>query len=185
VNKDILKAPVHSFSDASFGVVYKTLRSISGVAIYLHGCPISWKCRVQTVFAGSTTESEWIALSDAVEVSESVQALHEFLVGRAVQKGPLWCDNRGAVICGRKGVNNTDEIPKKTRHVALRFARVLPESERLFFVPTDLQRADGLTKSGNYKALRNIFQSGPHPAAAGGDEGLDLVPAYLTLFGCF
>ena len=89
------------------------------------------------MFASSTTESEWIAPSDCLEISDSVHELFEFLVGKSVQKGALWRDNRGAVLSGRKGPMGSEEIPKKTRHVALRFAKVLPEYQRLWFCPTD------------------------------------------------
>ena len=159
VKEEIIEEPVHTFTDASFGVTYKELRSISGVVVYLWGCPIAWKSKVQSVFAGSTTEAEWIAMSDGIELANSIHSLTEFFFGdpNAVKKGPLYCDNRGAVVCGRKGHEDTAEIPKKTRHVALRFARVLDEKDRLWFCPTDEQKADGLTKSRNTHALRQIF----------------------------
>ena len=43
------------------------------------------------------------------------------------------CDNRSAVLVARKGNENTEEIPRKSRHVALRFARVLEIAPRILF----------------------------------------------------
>ena len=63
-----------------------------------------------------------------------------------------------------------ETIPKKTRHVALRYAKVLPESDRIWFCPTNDQRADGLTKSCNPTALRHIFINDPKPVAINEDE---------------
>jgi hypothetical protein len=183
------RAPVHTFTDASFGVTYREMRSISGVVIYMHGTPVAWKSKVQSVFASSTTESEWVAMADGIAIGEGVQVLKEFLVGseKPLEKGPLWCDNRSAVICGRKGPANTDEIPKRTRHVALRFAKVLTEFERLWFCPTMDQRADGLTKSGNPFALRHIFVNHPKPRPSDDedddDEEEDHIPAYMVFAG--
>jgi hypothetical protein len=165
---------VHTFTDASFGVVYKSLRSISGVVVYLYGTPIAWRSKVQSVFASSTTESEWIALAEGVELEASVHALLDFLIGKPQEPGPLWCDNRGAVVCGRRGPECTDEIPKRTRHVALRLSKVLQEHKRLWFCPTNDQLADGLTKSANSTALRNILHCNsdfPAEAEMDGDEG--------------
>lgn len=171
VNSAQAAAPVHTFTDASFGVTYREMRSVSGVGIFLFGTPVAWKTKVQTVFAISTTESEWIALSDGIELGVGVQSLAEFLIGKEKSpKGPLWCDNRGAVISGRKGIKNTEEIPKRTRHVALRFAKVLTEAERLWFCPTDYQKADGLTKSVNPFALKHIFINHPPPSSKYVDE---------------
>ena len=154
-----LDAPVHTFTDASFGVAYKTMRSVSGVAVYLHGMPVAWKSRVQTVFTSSTTASEWVAMSDGLEIGESVQALMEFLMGSSpCAVGPLWCDNRGAVLSSRKGfAGESDEIPKRTRHVALRHARVIPQGYRVWFCSTTKMKADGLTKSVNKQALQTLM----------------------------
>ena len=49
-----LETPLQVYSDASFGVVYATMRSIGGVVCYLKGCPVSWGSPPQTIFCGST-----------------------------------------------------------------------------------------------------------------------------------
>ena len=156
--------PVSLFTDASFGVVYKTLRSITGVCVYLHGMPIAWKTKVQTLHTSSTTEAEWVALADGIEFSQSVYGLQRFLVGGSElgeNEGQILCDNRSAVISGRKGLDGLEEIPKKTRHIALRYARVLEHAKRLWFVPTDIQLADGLTKSAQRNPLLQNFTRKP------------------------
>ena len=82
----------------------------------------------------------------------------EFLIGKDVSEGPLLCDNRSAVLAGRKGPEGTMELTRSTRHVAIKHAKVLENAKRLFFVPTDEQRADGLTKSSNPHAMKLIFE---------------------------
>ena len=53
----------------------------------------------------------------------------------------LWVGNESAI----KSASN-EEVGQKNRHFALRHHMVRDENERLRFCPTELQRADGLTK---------------------------------------
>jgi len=168
-----LKEPIHLFTDASFGVEYKAMKSITGIVIYLHGTPIAWRSKVQSIFTSCTTQSEFVALSDAIQFSNTIYGLQRFLVGKPEMEensGPIWSDNRGAVLIGRKGDKNKDEIPKRSRHVALKYSEVLQHADRLFWVPTDRQRADGLTKSLNREALASIMQSPKTSDFEGTDE---------------
>ncbi|CAD7934354.1 unnamed protein product, partial [Amoebophrya sp. A25] len=64
-------------------------------------------------------------------------------------------DNRSAVLSGRK---NKNELTRPTRHIAIRHSKVIENGSRIVFVPTDLQRADGLTKTSNAGALDIIFR---------------------------
>ena len=102
--KEILKRPVTTFSDASFASTIR-LESTTGSIVYVYGCPISWKHQVQKVRAKSTCDSEFIAQSDVLVISEGVHSLLEFLqTGNNKYEsnpdvmGPLLCDNRSAVI---------------------------------------------------------------------------------------
>ena len=131
------------------------MKSITGIVVFLHGTPIAWRSKVQSILTTFTTQSEWVALSDGIEYSSTIYGLQRFLVGRpevADNKGPIWTDNRGAALIGRKGLEGRDEIPRKSRHVALKYANVLEQNKRLFWVPTQQQLADGLTKSVNRAA---------------------------------
>ena len=101
-------------------------------------------------------------MSDGIDFSNSVYGLQRFLVNQKEtdpNRGPIWCDNRGAVLVSRKGVDGRDEIPKKSRHIAIRFAQVLEEAPRIFWCPTEMMKADGLTKSGNKEALKLILEN--------------------------
>ena len=169
-----VKEDVHLFTDAAFGVAYKTMKSVSGVAVFLHGCIIAWRSKVQTIMTNCTTQSEWVALSDGIEFASTIYGLDLFLKGideSTPHQGPIWTDNRGAALIGRKGPQNVEEIPRRSRHVCLKFAHVLEHHRRLFWCPTRAQRSDGLTKSGNPEALRSLL-NGPevHGPQADGDD---------------
>ena len=158
-DKDQVLKPLHTYADASFGTEFKTMKSVTGIIVYMHGCPVAWKSKVQSVFTSCTTQSEWVAMADAIQFSSTLHGLSSFLYNKTESgqpEGPVWGDNRGAVLNARKGTLNQDELSKVSRHIALRFANVLDESERIWWTPTDRQRADGLTKSSNRAALKNM-----------------------------
>ncbi len=68
-----------------------------------------------------------------------------------------FCDNRSAVLTARKGNEGMADMSRKARHVAIRFNKVLDISKVLVFCPTDEMLADGLTKTINEQALKNLF----------------------------
>ncbi len=182
-----IDSALHSFSDASFGVVYQSMKSISGSLVCLYGFPVAWKSKAQSVFTSSTVSSECVALSDAIELEQSVYGLLEFIEGKKT-RGPLWSDNRGAVITARKGESDRESIPKKSRRIALRFCRVLGESDRVMFSPTSDMKADGLTKSRDIHALQHLFTNFPSKIVPqldeeveGDEEFMDYSSHYLVL----
>jgi hypothetical protein len=129
--------------------------------------------------AKSTTESEWIAASDTITCSEEVHQIDNFLHGKSevlsdsTQLGPVYCDNRGAVISARK--QELGDIAKRTRHVALRYAAVKEQAKRLVFVPTTAQRADALTKPPTAEMCDNVFHVvNMKPLLKGGEEDLPM-----------
>ena len=186
VKQNLIEHPVTSYGDASFASTYKQMKSVTGVIVYLYGCPIAWKSTPQTVTATSSMESEWVASSKAIEIADGPHLLMQFLRGRTEkeqareeeEKGPVLCDNRSAVLSGRK---NKNELTRPTRHIAIRHSKLLENGKRIVFVPTELQRADGLTKTSNAGALDIIFpQSGKldyHPTS----EEVDYVNAFLAI----
>ena len=164
-DEKVLQNPIVTYGDASFGTTFKSFRSVTGVVVYAYGMPILWSSKPQTLVSGSTMEAEWIASSTAIEISEGPRLVLQFLLGKPNEVnehdgdyGPIMCDNRSAVIAGRRGVDAVKELPRPSRHVALRHQKVLQHCKRVFFTPTDEMRADGLTKSCNHRALKMIFE---------------------------
>jgi len=120
-----------------------------------------------------------------------VEEIFRFLTGdsESETKGGLHCDNKGAVIGPRAGEEGLELLPRKTRHIAIRYARVLPEGDRVLFVPTDKQRGYGLTKSSNSQARGQIFHNGiklikiseaEEFELNSNDENLDHTDSYLA-----
>jgi Reverse transcriptase (RNA-dependent DNA polymerase) len=85
-----------------------TAKSRSGYVITYLGCPLIWASRLQTVFALSTSEAEYIALSTALhDVIPMMDLLNEMKeMGHDVQSHPtvhckLFEDNSGALEFAR------------------------------------------------------------------------------------
>ena len=56
---------LHCYVDADWASDTRTRRSMTGIGMYLAGAPVAYRARLQPTVAMSTTESEFIAASDA------------------------------------------------------------------------------------------------------------------------
>nr|GEY42872.1 retrovirus-related Pol polyprotein from transposon TNT 1-94 [Tanacetum cinerariifolium] len=71
-------------------------RSITGYAFLVQGCVVTWKATLQHVVALSTTEAEYMALTEAVKEAIWLKGLLEEL-GVELNKVTVNCDNQGAI----------------------------------------------------------------------------------------
>jgi hypothetical protein len=55
---------VETFSDSDWAADQDGRRSTTGYIVYLYGCAISWKSKLQHTVAHSSTEAEYMAMSD-------------------------------------------------------------------------------------------------------------------------
>jgi hypothetical protein len=129
-------------------------KSRTGFIITFAGCPITWESRIQQVAVLSSTESEYVAISEAFRVLLPMMDLLEEAVaqGVPVELGPpvIHCkafeDNSGALQLAR--------LPKmrpRTRHIAVKYHHfceaVAKGTIPIQHVSTDKQLADVLTKN--------------------------------------
>ncbi len=127
------------------------------------GTCVAWSSKTQTVTATSTCQAETIAQSDMLAISDDVMEVSSMLrtanerehESSIDKRGPLWCDNRSVVINSKKDF--VSDIPKRSRHVALRAVKYQEEGRRTYFTPTDLQLSDGLTKLKEYGSIDNLI----------------------------
>ncbi|KAJ9538947.1 LOW QUALITY PROTEIN: hypothetical protein OSB04_031680 [Centaurea solstitialis] len=137
---------VTGYSDASFQTDRDDFRSQSGYVFALNRGAISWKSSKQDTIADSTTESEYIAASDATK--EAVW-LRNFLsdlrvVASISRPTDIFCDNSRAVA-------QVKEPNHKSRHVLRKYhlnREIIGRGDvRIYKIPTDDNVADPLTKS--------------------------------------
>jgi hypothetical protein len=135
-----------AFADANWGEDETDSKSTTGYAIYLLGSLIAWKTKKQSTVAKSSTEAEYMALSDA---TAEVIGLRQML-------GELGCpqtdptdigeDNQGALLIAKNKATN-----KRTKHIRIRYHHIRDEIEKkqvnIVRVPTQQQTADIFTKA--------------------------------------
>ena len=68
-----------SFSDSDWAGSKDDRRSITGYCIYLNGCLVSWKSRGQKHVTLSSTEAEYVAVSEVCTDIMFIRVVMEFL----------------------------------------------------------------------------------------------------------
>ena len=128
-----------AFTDSDFAGCTVTLRSTTGSILYHRGCPIARSAKRQSILAHSTCEAEYVALYDAIRMCENQGYLHWYIQD---DKLPLvFCDNQSALSLAKSSV-----VTKRSKHMDLRFHKVREHFKDLCYVPTNLNKADPLTK---------------------------------------
>jgi hypothetical protein len=138
-----------------------TAKSRSGYALTLNDCPIIWHSKLQSTICLSTTEAEYVCLSqslrDTIPVINLLKEMHEhgFYSEEVVPK--VHCkafeDNSGALELAK-----TPKMRPRTKHINLVYhhfrEHVRTGLVTLFHIDTKKQTADMLTKPLD----QNLFQ---------------------------
>jgi hypothetical protein len=108
---------------------------------------ISWKSKLQTTVALSSTEAEYLALSTAVQEALFLRNLHADIASAGVAKTiTLHEDNQSTI---KQAMNLTGS--QRTKHIDIRHhflkQHVADGTVCLKYIPTAQQPADALTKS--------------------------------------
>ena len=135
------------FTDADWGSS-DDRRSIGGYTFLLNGSAISWNSKKQSTVALSSTEAEYMALTQAVKESIWLQAL---LLDLGAQKHleeirNIYIDNQGASALARN-----PEYHARTKHIDIQYHFVRQHIETnkitLTHCPTSETTADIFTKA--------------------------------------
>jgi hypothetical protein len=120
----------------------------------LGGCPIQWSSKLQTEIALSTTEAEYIALSQAMRellplcrlLLEIATAMQLSGINNSVIKSTVFEDNNGAIFTAK-----SVKMTPRTKHIEVKYhffkSHINDESGiTLGKIDTNLQKADIFTK---------------------------------------
>lgn len=148
------------YSDADYAGDISTRRSTSGYVFLLGGNNISWCSERQKSVALSTTESKYIAASNAVKELVWLQRLLNELQPNDINE-PMFCmDNEGAIRLVRN-----PEFHKRTKHIDVRYHFIRERFQEGAFdltnVPSDEQLADIFTKplpKAKFECLRGLLR---------------------------
>lgn len=134
-----------AFADADWGSDPHTRRSNTGYLVLIGGAAVSWNSRAQKTRALSSTEAEYMSLSDACR---QLVWMHSLLSEMRIhiRSIPLCGDNQGAIFIASNAVQE-----KRTKHIDIRYhyIREVVESGKvkLYFVQTEENLADMFTKN--------------------------------------
>ncbi|KAK1668617.1 hypothetical protein QYE76_056776 [Lolium multiflorum] len=135
---------VTSYTDASWNTDPDDSKSQSGYVFILNGAAVSWASSKQCTVAKSSTESEYIAASEAVWMKRFIVELG--VVPSALDPLVIYCDNMGAIANAQEPRSH-----KRLKHIKLRYHSIREYIEdgevKICKVHTDLNVADPLTKA--------------------------------------
>jgi hypothetical protein len=132
------------YADASHGGDMDDGKSHTGYVFMLNNGPITWTSHKQTSVASSTTEAEYMSLSDASREAIARHQLFEEL-GIPSMPAPLLSDNQGALT-----ITEDPTQHHQVKHIRVRYHFIRDayrqELISIGYVPTADQVADILTK---------------------------------------
>ena len=102
------------YVDADYAGDIDKKRSLTGYLFTLYGSVISWKANLQSVVALSTTEAEYIALTEAIKEAIWLKGLVHELEGKTVPV-EVWCNSQSA-----NDLSKNQVFQERTKHVDIR-----------------------------------------------------------------
>ena len=139
------KDGIIAYADADWASNQITRRSTTGNLVMLAGAAISWSSRAQKTIALSSTEAEYMSLSDTCRQLVWINSIFKELQYK-VRPIPLCGDNQGAIFIASNAVQE-----KRSKHIDIRYHYIREVVDRkeviLYFVETDLNPADMFTKN--------------------------------------
>ena len=106
---------IKGYTDSDYNGDLDQRRSTSGMVFTAGGNSISWRSSLQKVVALSTTEAEYIALSDAVKEGVWLKLFSEEL-GFPQESVEIFCDSQSAIALSKNVVYH-----EKTKNVATKY----------------------------------------------------------------
>ena len=90
------------YSDSDWAGDKNNRRSISGFILYLCGVPIMWRSKQQASVSLSSTEAEYVAISEAAKEILFVLSVLKSMGIPIVSPVEVWVDNMGAIYVDRR-----------------------------------------------------------------------------------
>jgi hypothetical protein len=132
------------YVDSDFAGDLDKRRSLTGYVFTIGGCAVSWKACLQSTVALSTTEAEYMAISEACKEAIWLRGLYSELCG-VTSCITIHCDSQSA-IC----LTKDQMFHERTKHIDVRYhfiRGVIAEGDvKVCKISTHDNPADMLTK---------------------------------------
>jgi hypothetical protein len=136
---------LHGYSDSSYAEDLDTRRSVSGHMFLLGGAAISWSSKLQRTVSLSSTEAEYVEVSEAARQALWFRNLIKELGDPIKEPITLFGDNHASIF-----LTEEPKHDRRIKHVDVKWHFVREHIERrdvvLYYVPSSNQVADDLTK---------------------------------------
>ncbi|KAG8480261.1 hypothetical protein CXB51_024850 [Gossypium anomalum] len=106
---------VIGYVDADFTGDLDRRRSLTGYVFTIGGCAISWKATLQTTVALSTTEAEYMAITEACKEAIWLKGLFSEL-NEDLQISTVFCDSQSAIF-----LTKDQMFHERTKHIDVRY----------------------------------------------------------------
>ena len=103
---------MNAYTDSDFARDADNRKSISGFVIYLNGCPLAWRLKQQKSITLSSTEAEYVAVSEVATEISFISKLMEFVDLKCKYPIVVHVDNMGAIY-----LTNKDRTGTRTKHI--------------------------------------------------------------------
>ena len=146
LNKDMIKWALKALSDSDFASDKETRISVLGYIIYFCGIPIAWRSKGMKSVVLSTTEAEYMALSEVVKKLKFIVQLLQTMNIEVKLPITVYVDNVGAIW-----LSNNRTTSDRTKHTDIRtaFVKEYQEDGKIIikFVKSEENEADIFTKN--------------------------------------
>ena len=140
------KWEMRAFSDSDWAGDADDRRSITGFCIFLNGCLVSWKSRGQKTVTLSSSEAEYVAVSEVCTEILFIKTITDFLGLNLSLPITVMCDNVGAIFIANNPKNNG-----RTKHISVKYhfirEYVVDGTVQINFVRSEENLADPFTKN--------------------------------------
>ena len=146
LRKDMKKLALKALSDSDFASDKETRISVFGYIIYFCGIPIAWRSKGTRSVVLSTTEAEYMALSEVVKELKFIVQLLQTMNVEVELPITVYVDNVGAIW-----LSNNRTTSDRTKHIDIRtsFVKEYQEDGKIIikFVKSEDNEADIFTKN--------------------------------------
>jgi hypothetical protein len=133
------------YVDSDYAVDLDKRRSLTGYVFTVGGCAVSWRATLQDVPAQSTTEAEYMAISEACKEAVWLKGLFAELCGddSCIK---LFCDSQSAIY-----LTKDQMFHERTKHIDIKYHYVrhvvAQDKLQVCKISTHDNPADMMTKS--------------------------------------
>ena len=144
---------LYGYSDANWAGDVDSRRSTSGYVFKVANSTVRWCSKKQASVTKSTTEAEYVALSQATQEAIWMRRLLSDIGCKSEEPTTMYEDNQGAIE-----ISKNARFHNRTKHIDVRFhfvrEKVLSNEVKVIYCPTEHMLADIMTKG----LTKKIFQ---------------------------